>query len=66
MAASSINRLTAAGLPCADDRAQADVVVLAGLEGEAEIASPAALAPLAVIAFDGAQGAPLARPATCR
>jgi hypothetical protein len=66
MAASSINRLTAAGLPRADHRAQADVVVLAGLQGEAEIARAAALAPLPVIAFDGVQGAALARPATCR
>jgi hypothetical protein len=35
------------------------VVVLAGLEGEAEIDRAAALSPLTVIAFDGVQGAPL-------
>jgi hypothetical protein len=35
------------------------VVVLAGLQGEAEIARAAALAPLPVIAFDGVQGAAL-------
>jgi hypothetical protein len=52
-------QLAAAGLPRTDDRVQADVVVLAGLEGEAEIGRAAALSPLPVIAFDGVQGAPL-------
>jgi hypothetical protein len=51
-------QLAAAGLPRTDDRKQADVVVLAGLEGEAEIGRAAALSPLPVIAFDGVQGAP--------
>jgi hypothetical protein len=52
-------QLAAAGLARTDDRAEADVVVLAGLEGEAEIGRAAALSPLPVIAFDGVQGAPL-------
>jgi hypothetical protein len=54
-------QLVAAGLPRTDDRAQAEVVVLAGLEGEAEIGRAAALSPLPVIAFDGVQGAPLGK-----
>jgi hypothetical protein len=52
-------QLAAAGLPRTDDRKQADVVVLAGLDGEPEIGRAAALSPLPVIAFDGVQGAPL-------
>lgn len=52
-------QLAAAGLARTDDRTRADVVVLAGLEGEAEIDRAAALSPLPVIAFDGVQGAPL-------
>jgi hypothetical protein len=50
-------QLAAAGLARTDGRAEADVVVLAGLEGEAEIGRAAALSPLPVIAFDGVQGA---------
>jgi hypothetical protein len=49
-------QLRAAGLPRSED---GDVVVLAGLAGEPEIARAAALAPLPVIAFDGVQGADL-------
>ena len=52
-------QLRLAGLPATDDAAAADVVVLAGLAGEPEIARAAALAPLPVIAFDGVQGADL-------
>jgi hypothetical protein len=52
-------QLRLAGLPRTEDPASADVIVLAGLAGAAEIARAAALAPLPVIAFDGAQHADL-------
>jgi hypothetical protein len=52
-------QLRLAGLPRADESGQADLVVLAGLAGEAEIAVARDLAPLPVVAFDGAQGADL-------
>src|SRR5439155_12055087 len=47
------------GLPRTDDGAEGDLVVLAELAGEPEIARAAALAPLPVVAFDGVQGADL-------
>jgi hypothetical protein len=53
------DQLTTAELPCAEHPGDADVVVLAGLTGGDEIAAAASLAPLPVIAFDGAQGAAL-------
>ena len=52
-------QLELAGLPRTQDAGEADLVVLAGLTGEPEIARAATLAPLPVIAFDGAQGASL-------
>ena len=52
-------QLRLADLPRADDPADADVVVLAGFPGEPEIERVVALAPLPVIAFDGAQHADL-------
>ena len=52
-------QLSLAGLPRAEDPGEADVVVLAGLADEPEIARAAGLAPLPVIAFDGVQGAQL-------
>jgi hypothetical protein len=54
-------QLRLAGLPVADDPADADLVVLGGLAGAPEIERAAALAPLPVIAFDGVQGADLGR-----
>ena len=55
------SQLRMAGLPRTDDPSQAAVVVLAGLPDGAEIARAAALAPLPVVAFDGAQGTDLGR-----
>jgi hypothetical protein len=52
-------QLRMAGLPESGDPANADVVVLCGLVREPEIERAAELAPLPVIAFDGAQGAAL-------
>jgi hypothetical protein len=52
-------QLRMAGLPRAEDGAHADLVVLAGLAGAPEIGRAAALAPLPVLAFDGAQAADL-------
>jgi hypothetical protein len=52
-------QLTAARLPRVDDPADADLVVLAGLVGEPEIETAAALAPLPIVAFDGVQGSSL-------
>jgi hypothetical protein len=52
-------QLRMAGLPRAEDPAEADVVVLAGLAGRPEIERAAALRPLPVLAFDGVQGAEL-------
>jgi hypothetical protein len=52
-------QLRLAGLPRADDPRNAELVVLCGLAGAAEIARAVALAPLAVVAFDGIQGADL-------
>ncbi|HEY7198002.1 MAG TPA: hypothetical protein VH306_12515 [Gaiellaceae bacterium] len=52
-------QLRLAGLPRADGPERADVLVLAGLEGEPEIERAAALAPLPILAFDGVQGAGL-------
>jgi hypothetical protein len=49
-------QLRMAGLP---EDEEPDLVVLAGLVGEPEIAEAAALAPLPLIAFDGIQGADL-------
>ena len=46
-------------LPRADDVEDADLVVLCGLANEPEIERVRSLAPLPVIAFDGAQGADL-------
>ncbi len=53
------SQLRVAGLPRADDPADADVLILAGFPGEPESERAAALAPLPVIAFDGAQGTDL-------
>jgi hypothetical protein len=52
-------QLALADLPRTDDAGEADVVVLCGLSGAAEIERAAALAPRPVIAFDGVQGADL-------
>jgi hypothetical protein len=52
-------QLRLAGLPRAECAEDADLVVLAGLAGQPEIALAAATAPLPLIAFDGAQGAAL-------
>ena len=52
-------QLRLAGLPRAEDPSDADLVVLCGLAGTPEIDRAAALAPLPVVAFDGAQGAGL-------
>jgi hypothetical protein len=52
-------QLRLADLPVTDDPAVADLVVLCGLAGAPEMARAAALAPLPVVAFDGAQGADL-------
>ena len=52
-------QLRLVGLPRAEDPAEADLVVLCGLAGGAEIDRAAALAPLPVVAFDGVQGAEL-------
>jgi hypothetical protein len=54
-----------AGLPRAERVGDADLVVLAGLAGEPEIERAAETAPLPRIAFDGAQGAPLADREVC-
>jgi hypothetical protein len=54
-------QLRLAGLPRAAGVEDADSVVLCGLAGEPEIGRAAALAPLPVVAFDGAQGADLGR-----
>jgi hypothetical protein len=51
-------QLRLAGLPRTDVAAEADLIVLAGLAGEAEVARAAALR-LPVIAFDGIQGGDL-------
>lgn len=53
------SQLRMAGLPRAETATDADVIVLAGLAGHAEIDHATALAPLPVIAFDGIQGADL-------
>jgi len=52
-------QLRIAGLPRAEDAGDADLVVLGGLVGEAEIKQAAATVPLPLIAFDGVQGAEL-------
>jgi hypothetical protein len=52
-------QLSVAGLPRAEDPAEADLVVLAGLSDGPEIARAADLSPLPVLAFDGVQGATL-------
>ena len=52
-------QLRLAGLPRVDDPVDADLVVLCGLAGAPEMDRAAALAPLPVVAFDGAQGADL-------
>jgi hypothetical protein len=52
-------QLRLVGLPRTEDPAKADLVVLCGLAGAPEIARAGALAPLPVVAFDGAQGADL-------
>jgi hypothetical protein len=49
-------QLALAGLERATTAGQADVIVLAGLAGEAEAGAARALAPLPIIAFDGIQG----------
>jgi hypothetical protein len=49
-------QLDLARLPRAASGGEADVVVLAGLRGEAEADEARALAPLPIIAFDGIQG----------
>jgi len=53
------SQLRMVGLPRAGAPDDADVIVLGGLAGEPEVERAAALAPLAVIAFDGVQGADL-------
>src|SRR3712207_3325913 len=50
-------QLRLAELPRTADAAAADLVVLAGLEGEEEIERARELAPLPVVAFDAVQGA---------
>jgi hypothetical protein len=52
-------QLRLAGLPRAQRADDADLIVLAGLVGQPEITAAAETAPLAVIAFDGVQGATL-------
>lgn len=52
-------QLQLAGLPVTDHVEEADLVVLAGLADEPEIAAAAATAPRPLIAFDGVQGADL-------
>jgi hypothetical protein len=52
-------QLRLAGLPRAETAEDADLVVLCGLVGEAEMRRAAALAPLPVVAFDGVQGGDL-------
>jgi hypothetical protein len=52
-------QLRLAGLPRADDPAEAHVVILCGLAGRPEVDRACALAPLPIIAFDGVQGAGL-------
>jgi ankyrin repeat protein len=52
-------QLRVAGLPRAERADDADLIVLAGLAGQPEIAAAAETAPLPVIAFDGVQGATL-------
>jgi hypothetical protein len=52
-------QLRMADLPEADDAAEADLIVLAGLVGEPEIEQAAQQASLPIIAFDGVQGADL-------
>jgi hypothetical protein len=52
-------QLRLAGLPRAERADEADLIVLASLAGENEIAAAAETAPLPVIAFDGVQGATL-------
>src|SRR4051794_31508555 len=52
-------QLRLAGLPRTGEPAEADLIVLAGLADEPEIARAHELSPLPVIAFDGAQGAEL-------
>lgn len=49
-------QLRLAGLPRAEDRAAAGVVILCGLAGEPEIDQAAAVAGLPIVAFDGVQG----------
>jgi hypothetical protein len=49
-------QLALAGLERATTAADADMIVLAGLVGEPEIAAARALAPLPIVAFDGIQG----------
>src|SRR5919201_845001 len=58
-------QLRLAGLPRAERVRDADLVVLAGLAGEPEIERAAETASLPLIAFDGAQGAPLADREVC-
>src|SRR4051794_28907757 len=52
-------QLRLVGLPRAESPDDADLVVLCGLDGSPEIERAAALAPLPVVCFDGAQGAAL-------
>jgi hypothetical protein len=52
-------QLRVVGLPRVDDPSDADLVVLCGLVGAPEMERAAALAPLPVVCFDGAQGASL-------
>jgi hypothetical protein len=52
-------QLRLADLPRTEEPNEADLVVLAGLADEPEIARAATLAPLPLIAFDGIQGAQL-------
>jgi hypothetical protein len=51
-------QLRVAGLPRAASAHEADLVVLAGLQGEPEADEARALAPLPIVAFDGIQGEP--------
>jgi hypothetical protein len=53
------DQLRLASLPRAERVEDADLVIVAGLAGEAEIERAAASAPLPLVAFDGAQGAGL-------
>jgi hypothetical protein len=52
-------QLRLADLPRTEEPSEADLVVLAGLVDQPEIAQAAALSPLPLIAFDGVQGAQL-------